>query len=229
MVNYGLNTVHLYRNLINIYDDNGNLLMLKCIAEEMGVSCHTEIVSIYKPFDADKYDLILFDGGQGFEQLIISEDIQKKKDSLINYIENDSAMLAVCGDYQLLDHCCMGANGEKIQEISALDCYTLSQENDRFIGDIVTYSEKFNEIYYGFEDHNSWTLLGEGERPSGKMVRGQGNNGEDQSESVVYRSVLGSYLHGLILARNENLAARLIRLVSEQRYGGESDLPYPEG
>ena len=127
----------------------------------MGVSCHTEIVSIHEPFDADKYDLVFFGGGQDFEQLIISKDIQKKKDSLINYIENDGVMLAICGGYQLLGHYYMGANGEKIQGISALDHYTLSQENNRFIGDIVIHNEEFNETYYGFENHNGRTFLGE--------------------------------------------------------------------
>ncbi|MBH0934762.1 type 1 glutamine amidotransferase [Enterococcus faecium] len=229
MANYELNIAHLYGNLMNTYGDNGNLLMLKYIAEKMGVSCHTEIVSIHEPFDADKYELVFFGGGQDFEQLIISKDIQKKKDSLINYIENDGVMLAICGGYQLLGHYYMGANGEKIQGISALDHYTLSQENNRFIGDIVIHNEEFNETYYGFENHNGRTFLGEGERPLGKVVQGQGNNGEDQSEGVIYRNVFGSYFHGPILARNENLAARLIRLALEQRYGKELDLPYLEG
>ena len=77
-------------------------------------------------------------------------------------------MLAICGGYQLLGHYYMGANGEKIQGISALDHYTLSQENNRFIGDIVIHNEEFNETYYGFENHNGRTFLGEGERPLGK-------------------------------------------------------------
>ncbi|NGV92380.1 adenosylcobyric acid synthase, partial [Staphylococcus aureus] len=50
-----------------------------------------------------------------------------------------------------------------------------------------------------------------------------------RSEGVIYRNVFGSYFHGPILARNENLAARLIRLALEQRYGKELDLPYLEG
>ena len=90
-------------------------------------------------------------------------------------------MLAICGGYQLLGHYYMGANGEKIKGISALDHYTLSQENNRFIGDIVIHNEEFDETYYGFENHNGRTFLGKGEKPLGKVVEGQGNNGEDQN------------------------------------------------
>lgn len=45
----------------------------------MGVTFRSEIISIYEPFDPEKYDLVFVGGGQDFEQLIISEDIQNKK------------------------------------------------------------------------------------------------------------------------------------------------------
>ena len=111
-------------------------------------------------------------------------------------------MLAICGGYQLLGHYYMGANGEKIKGISALDHYTLSQENNRFIGDIVIHNEEFDETYYGFENHQGRTFLS-----------------EDQTEGVVYRNVFGSYFHGPLLARNEHLAERLIRTALKNRYG----------
>ncbi len=113
----------------------------------------------------------------------------------------------------------MGANGEKIEGIGALDHYTLSQDNNRFIGDIVIHNEGFDETYYGFENHNGRTFLGKGEKPLGKVIEGHGNNGEDQTEGVVYRNVFGSYFHGPLLARNEHLAERLILTALTNRYG----------
>ncbi|OJG15220.1 CobB/CobQ-like glutamine amidotransferase [Enterococcus canintestini] len=194
-------------------------MVLQYLAKKMGIQLDTEIVSIHEKFDAKKYDLVFFGGGQDFEQLIVSEDIQQKKADLTDYIENDGIMLAICGGYQLLGHYYMGANGEKIKGIGALDHYTLSQENNRFIGDIVIHNEEFDETYYGFENHNGRTFLGEGERPLGKIVEGKGNNGEDQTEGVIYRNVYGSYFHGPILARNEKLAYRLLKTALEKKYG----------
>ncbi|WP_461197995.1 type 1 glutamine amidotransferase [Enterococcus sp. N249-2] len=219
MTKYSLSVAHLYGNLLNTYGDNGNLLMLRYVAEKMGVAFNVEVVSIHEPFDAEKYDLVFFGGGQDFEQLIVSKDIQSKKDDLTRYIENDGVMLAICGGYQLLGHYYMGANGEKIEGIGALDHYTLSQDNNRFIGDIVIHNEGFDETYYGFENHNGRTFLGKGEKPLGKVIEGHGNNGEDQTEGVVYRNVFGSYFHGPLLARNEHLAERLIRTALTNRYG----------
>ncbi|BAL61767.1 adenosylcobyric acid synthase [Melissococcus plutonius] len=205
-----LNICHLYGNLMNTYGDNGNILMLKYLSQKMQIEVQSEVVSIYEPFEPEKYNFVFFGGGQDFEQKIISEDIQKKKTSLVNYIENNGVLLAICGGYQLLGHYYIGANGEKIDGIGALDYYTLSQENNRYIGDIEIYNEEFNETYYGFENHNGRTFLGENLHPLGKTKKGNGNNAEDGTEGVHYKNVFCSYFHGPILARNENLGIRLI-------------------
>lgn len=219
MAKYELNVAHLYGNLLNTYGDNGNLLMLNYYAKKMDTDFNIEIVSIHEDFDPQKYDFVFFGGGQDFEQLIVSQDIQSKKAALTEYIENDGVMLAICGGYQLLGHYYMGAHGEKINGISAMDHYTLSQDNNRFIGDIEIHNEEFNETYYGFENHNGRTFLGKGERPLGTVVSGHGNNGEDKSEGVIYRNVYGSYFHGPILSRNEQLTIRLLKTALTQKYG----------
>lgn len=221
MANYELHLCHLYGNLLNTYGDNGNLLMLQYVAKKMGITLTTEIVSIHQEFKADDFDLIFFGGGQDFEQVIVAEDLPTKKEELTRYIENDGVMLAICGGYQLLGHYYIGAHGEQIKGIGALDHYTLSQENNRFIGDTEIYNEEFDETYYGFENHNGMTFLGKGEKPLGKVIQGKGNNGQDQTEGVIYKNVFGSYFHGPILARNEILAKRLILTALRKKYPNE--------
>lgn len=219
MSNYHLRLAHLYGNLLNTYGDNGNILMLNYVAKQLGISLDIQVVSIYEEFDESAFDLVFFGGGQDYEQTIVSRDIQTKKVALTNYIENDGVILAICGGYQLLGHYYIGAQGEQIAGIGALDHYTLSQDNHRFIGDIVIHNEEFNETYYGFENHNGRTFLGKGERALGTIVEGNGNNGDDQTEGVIYRNVYGSYFHGPLLARNPQLAERLIRIAFCQKYG----------
>lgn len=221
MANYELHLCHLYGNLLNTYGDNGNLLMLQYVAKKMGITLKTEIVSIHQEFKADDFDLIFFGGGQDFEQVIVAEDLPTKKEELTRYIENDGVMLAICGGYQLLGHYYIGAHGEQIKGIGALNHYTLSQENNRFIGDTEIYNEEFDETYYGFENHNGMTFLGKGEKPLGKVIQGKGNNGQDQTEGVIYKNVFGSYFHGPILARNEILAKRLILTALKKKYPNE--------
>lgn len=224
MTTYNLKVCHLYGNLLNTYGDNGNLLILDYYAKQLGINFDVEIVSIYEDFNEDNYDFIFFGGGQDFEQVIVSKDIQSKKHALTNYIENDGVMLAICGGFQLLGECYIGANGEKIHGIHALPHYTLSQENNRFIGDIEIYNKEFDETYYGFENHNGMTFLGEDEEPLGVVRKGHGNNNKDDSEGVIYKNVIGSYFHGPLLARNKNLALRILNLAMKNKYNKEFTL-----
>lgn len=224
MTTYNLKVCHLYGNLLNTYGDNGNLLILNYYAKQLGIDFDIEIVSIHENFNEKDYDIIFFGGGQDFEQVIVSKDIQTKKEALTNYIENDGVMLAICGGFQLLGDYYIGAKGEKIYGIHALPHYTLSQVNNRFIGDIEIYNQEFDETYYGFENHNGMTFLGEGEKPLGIVKVGHGNNDKDDSEGVIYKNVIGSYFHGPLLARNKNLALRIINMAMKKKYNTEFNL-----
>ena len=131
MTDYSIRIAHLYGNLLNTYGDNGNILMLQYIGKKLGITVETKIVSLHEPFKADQYDFVFFGGGQDYEQIVVAKDLPSKKEALIDYIENDGVLLAICGGYQLLGDYYIGANGEKIKGIHALDHYSLSQENKR--------------------------------------------------------------------------------------------------
>lgn len=218
MTTYSIKACHLYGNLLNTYGDIGNLLILDYYAKKAGISFTHEVISIDNTFHADAYDFVLFGGGQDFEQTVVSQDILSKKEELINYIENDGPFLGICGGYQLLGHYYIGANGTPISGISAIDYYTKSQDNNRFIGNVEIYNEEFDEQYIGFENHNGMTFLGEGIKPLGIVKTGYGNNGEDKTEGVHYKNTFGSYFHGPILARNTNLAKQILKLILEHKY-----------
>lgn len=54
---YQLNIAHLYGNLMNTYGDNGNILMLKYVAEKLGAHVTVDIVSLHDDFDENHYDI----------------------------------------------------------------------------------------------------------------------------------------------------------------------------
>ena len=83
-----LNICHLYPDLLNVYGDVGNILILKHRAELRGIKVNILNNSLNDAFDVDNYDIVLFGGGQDFEQSIVSNDLSgAKKDALEKYIE----------------------------------------------------------------------------------------------------------------------------------------------
>lgn len=215
---YSLKVCHLYGDLMNTYGDLGNILVLKYLAAKMGVELTSEVISLDQKFDPEKYDIVVFGGGQDFEQSIISKDIQSKKQALTDFIEDNGSVVAICGGYQLLGHYYIGANGEKLMGIGALDHYTDKQKDHRFIGNVVIENEETGEKYHGFENHQGITFLGEGERPLGKVLEGHGNNGQDKTEGAIYKNVYCTYFHGPILARNNDIAKHVLVNALKRKY-----------
>lgn len=215
---YELNVAHLYGDLMNTYGDVGNILALNYYAKQMDVHLNVKVVSLEENFHAADYDLAFFGGGQDFEQTIVSQDIQTKKAELTKFIESDGPLLAICGGFQLLGHYYIGANGEKLPGIGALDHYTLAQDNNRFIGNIVIKNQETGETYHGFENHQGRTFLGTDERPLGNVVSGKGNNGEDGTEGAIYKNVYCSYFHGPILTRNGDIAKHLLVAALKRKF-----------
>ena len=212
-----LRICHLYGNLMNTYGDNGNLLMLQHRAKKLGYEVETTLISLEEDFTPDDFDIVMFGGGQDYEQTVVAKDLQNKKDALIQYIEDNGVVVAICGGFQLLGRYYVNASGERLNGISAIDVYTNGQFPNRLIGDVEIVNEEFGEMYLGYENHIGRTYLGKNMKPLGKVVKGYGNNEEDHVEGCHYKNVFCSYFHGPILVRNQHLADRIIETAAERQ------------
>lgn len=213
-----LNICHLYPDLLNVYGDLGNILVLKYRAEQRGIKVNILNLSLGDPFDASKYDITFFGGGQDYEQSIVSEDLNNsKKLGLTEYIEAGKVFLAICGGYQLLGKYYTTPDGEKLEGLGLLDIHTEGGDT-RFIGNTVIQNEEFNETYVGFENHSGRTYIGNDLKPLGKVIAGYGNNGEDGYEGCIYKNCYCTYFHGSLLSKNPELADRLITSALSNKY-----------
>ena len=212
-----LRICHLYGNLMNTYGDNGNLLMLQHRAKKLGYEVETTLISLEEDFNPDDFDIVMFGGGQDYEQTVVAKDLQNKKDALIQYIEDNGVVVAICGGFQLLGRYYVNASGERLNGISAIDVCTNGQFPNRLIGDVEIINEEFGETYLGYENHIGRTYLGKNMKPLGKVVKGYGNNEEDHVEGCHYKNIFCSYFHGPILVRNQHLADRIIETAAERQ------------
>ena len=202
---------------MNTYGDNGNLLMLQHRAKKLGYEVETTLISLEEDFNPEDFDIVMFGGGQDYEQTVVAKDLQNKKDALIQYIEDNGVVVAICGGFQLLGRYYVNASGERLNGISAIDVCTNGQFPSRLIGDIEIFNEEFGETYLGYENHIGRTYLGKNMKPLGKVVKGFGNNEEDHVEGCHYKNVFCSYFHGPILVRNQHLADRIIETAAERQ------------
>ncbi|WP_346916958.1 type 1 glutamine amidotransferase [Clostridium sp.] len=213
-----INICHLYPDLLNVYGDIGNILILKHRAEKRGINVTVKNVSIGDEFNPDDFDIVFFGGGQDYEQSIVSKDlVETKKQGITDYIESEKVFICICGGYQLLGKTYETSTGEVLEGLCVLDIYTKAS-NERLIGNSIIYNEFFNETYVGFENHSGKTYIGD-LTPLGIVKYGFGNNGEDKKEGCIYKNTFCTYFHGSLLSKNPELTDRLLSLAIKNKYG----------
>jgi CobQ-like glutamine amidotransferase family enzyme len=204
----------LYPELMNIYADRGNLLVLERRCRWRGIDVTITPASFGDRVDPDAHDLFYLGGGQDRDQRLCAEDlVRSKRDALHAAAAAGRIVLGVCGGYQLLGHA-YALGDEDIPGIGLVDARTVRSDGPRLIGNVAIEVDLDGtgerRVLAGFENHAGRTHLGPGERPLGRVLAGHGNTGETGAEGVRRGTVIGTYLHGPLLPKNAWFADWLI-------------------
>jgi lipid II isoglutaminyl synthase (glutamine-hydrolysing) len=204
----------LYPDLMNIYADRGNLLLLERRCAWRGIGFAVTAASLGEGIDPAAHDLFYLGGGQDRDQKLCAFDlVERKRDALHAAAAAGNVILAVCGGYQLLGHA-YALGDEEIPGIGLVDLRTVREEGPRLIGNVAIEVELPGldgpRVLAGFENHGGRTHLGPGEAPLGRVLRGHGNTGASGAEGVRRGTVIGTYLHGPLLPKNAWFADWLI-------------------
>jgi CobQ-like glutamine amidotransferase family enzyme len=205
----------LYPDLMNIYADRGNLLLLERRCGWRGIGFEVTAAGLGEPIDPEAHDLFYLGGGQDRDQLLCAQDlVATKRDALHAAAAADKVVLGVCGGYQLLGHSYAFGN-EEVPGVGLVDLRTVrSETGPRLIGNVAIEVDlpgtDARRVLAGFENPGGRTHLGPGERPLGRVLRGHGNSGDSGFEGVIRDGVIGTYLHGPLLPKNAWFADWLV-------------------
>lgn len=208
---------HLYPDLLNLYGDRGNIqcLMKRCQWREIGAE--TISFEINDEIDFSKLDIVLLGGGSDREQMLVCDRLKSIRDDFKKYVEDYGVVIAVCGGFQLLGNYYAAADGI-IEGLGIVDLETDRGTDYRLIDNIVLESELVSMPVVGFENHGGRTNI-KNNRPFGKVIYGSGNDGKSGYEGVIYKNVIGTYLHGPLLPKNPQVCDYLIQKALERKYG----------
>lgn len=218
MSNHKINILHLYPDLLNLYGDRGNIECLRKRLIWRGIDAEVRVCTAAEDkCDLADTDIVFVGGGSDREQEIVCSRLLEKKTELREYVENGGTLAAVCGGYQLLGGYYKTADKE-IEGLGILNIRTDSiPDAPRLIGNVVLECAGMRSHVVGFENHGGRTDIGD-HTPLGRVIRGYGNNGESGFEGVVYKNVIGTYLHGPVLPKNPELCDRLLLGALKHKY-----------
>ena len=213
----------VYPDLLGTYGDGGNGLILAQRARWRG----HEVSLLQAPSNQPlpEADLYCLGGGEDGPQVRAARSLIDDQ-TLTRRVAEGAVVLAVCAGYQIVGRSFPGADGTPHEGLGLLDLSTVKGEGARAVGEVVAETTLVATIT-GFENHGGRTTLGESAVPLATVVAGIGNGDGSGTEGAVNERVLGTYLHGPVLARNPALADVLLGWVLGQT--PESMAPVDDG
>jgi hypothetical protein len=204
----------LYPDLMNIYADRGNVLLLERRCAWRGIGFEVVPSGLGEGINPDAHDLFYIGGAQDRDQALCAQDmVDTKREALHAAAAAGKIVLAVCGGFQLLGHH-YELGDERIPGIGLVDLHTVRDPGPRLIGNVAIEVRlpglDGERVLAGFENHGGRTHLGPGEQPLGRVLKGHGNTGASGFEGVLRDHVVGTYLHGPLLPKNAWFADWLI-------------------
>ncbi len=216
-----LKICHMYNDVLNLYGDRGNMICMQKRLNWRGIDVETVKLPVGEFSTLADCDIVFIGGGQDFEQEVLLDDLHRGKDREIKAaIEDGVTFLTICGGYQMMGNYYETYDHVRCDFIGAVDFHTVGSKQ-RMIGN---YKFKCADSFggstvVGFENHSGKTWLGEGIEPLGTVLAGFGNNGEDGTEGVRYKNLIGTYSHGPLLPKNPELCDRILLGALSRKYG----------
>ena len=212
--------LHLYPNLMNLYGDYGNIVLLKKHLEDQGIEVVVDKREVYESFDPDLYDLIYMGSGTENAQKVALEALNKYHYYLKKYVEEGKVILFTGNAMELAGNT---VDGQKALGLIDMDVVTSEK---RYTGDVIVNNEEIGEVV-GFINRSTLLKGGEKEKLFTYEFRYEGLVDNDY-EGYRYKNLFGTHIIGPVLVKNPNFMAYIVSLFVEGKMK-EVSYPYEEG
>lgn len=188
---------HLYKDLLNLYGNDGNTKILKNKLEQMGYDVTVEEPTVGEDMTFDRYDCVFIGSGTEGNQQLAIRDIIRHRDAIERAIEKGTVFLAMGNSIDMFGRELIGENSTT----EALGLFQFSSRwVDRIRGDVRRNSTLMGGEMLGFENHNY-------------IMVNEDNQALDNQE-IVKNNFFGAYIEGPILVRNPQFLKKIIAILT---------------
>lgn len=207
-----LTIVSLLPRLQNTNGDAENAGVLAARARWAGLEA--EVVPVERRADLPvRVDAIVLGSGDDSSLEAARAALIEFHDDLRTWGTEGVPILAVGTGWELLSWGVERRGGSVVEGLGILPGRAVPREG-RVTGDLVVASPRFGSLV-GFENHARDYVGAEGS-PLGRTRAGIGNGRDHGQEGVVMGNVIGTHLHGPVLAKNPTFADALLGVIASR-------------
>lgn len=197
--------LHLYYDLMNLYGEYGNIVVLKKHLEDQGFEVTVDKKSIYDDINFEDYDFIYCGSGTESNQKIVLNDLMIRKDEFIKAYNSNTVILFTGNAMELL--------GISLDDIEALRIAPIKTKttNKRYTGDVIVSNTKLGELV-GFINKCS-IIEQQEENKLFDYVFKDTNIIDNNYEGYHLNNLFGTHLIGPILVKNPNMMKEIVTLL----------------
>ncbi len=205
--------MHLFPDLMNLYGDRGNLLILGKYLEERHIPCEICAVQPGETLELDDVGLIYMGPGTEPARNAALGHLEKLSGALREGF-GQVPMLFTGNSWLTLGKTLTTGDGETLEGLGLLDMEATETWEKRYTGDAIAQGAEGEPLTVGFL--NKCDQVVSGEPPLFTMVMGEGNTSGGKEEGVLRDNLFATHLLGPVLVKNPHLLARLGELLGVQ-------------
>ncbi|SDZ02815.1 type 1 glutamine amidotransferase [Herbiconiux ginsengi] len=209
-----LRILHLFPRLLGLNGESGNVEILRLRSEWRGLPVEVISYDGGDPLRFDEADLVFIGSGPVSAEVRAHPLVLGIGAELRALASDGVPFLAIGAGFQLLGETVTLEGGEVLEGAGVFPV-TTRHGGIRVVGDFVVESARLGTVV-GFENRGSFVDVG-GHRTLGRVVYGRGNTETPGEEGFWEDNLLGTHLHGPVLANNPGLADSLLDTARSRR------------
>lgn len=212
--------LHLYYDLMNLYGEYGNVVVLKRHLEDQELKVTLDKKSIGDEVDFSEYDFVYCGSGTERNQDVALSDLKMRKNSFKEAINKGTVIFFTGNSMELL--------GGSIDDKEALDIVSIKTKrtDKRYTGDVIVKNE--NHEIVGFI--NKCSIIEENKDIKWfDYIFKDSNLPNDEYEGYKVNDIYGTHIIGPILVKNPSLMKEIVTKLATKENPNfiYKDIAYP--
>jgi CobQ-like glutamine amidotransferase family enzyme len=209
-----LRILSVFPELLNVNGDAENAAVLAARSRWAGRSARVVRLGLNDPTPTDAPGIVVIGSTTDAALPSVLDALSRSRSALAEWIAAGVPVLAVGTGWEALSTSIALADGV----VDGLGLVPGSAATaDARVSDDLVITSRFGRLV-GYENHARDYTLEPGTEPLGEIVYGRGNGLAGSSEGMIVGNIIGTHLHGPVLAKNPTLADHLLTLALGEGY-----------